>query len=94
MKSLSLSVIGAVSLFALMGSGCTRPTTLGANTGVAYNLAKQNQTLDPLASENIEPVVGLDGGAGAIEMDTYRKGFENPDASFQKSVVTTGVKTN
>lgn len=94
MRHLSFTVIGAISLFALAGSGCTRPTTLGANTGIAYNLAKQNQTLDPLAGENTEPVVGLDGGAAAIEMDTYRKGFENPDASFQKSVVTSGVKTN
>jgi hypothetical protein len=94
MRNLSLSVLGVISLFALAGSGCTRPTTLGANTGIAYNLAKQNQILDPLAHENTEPVIGLDGGAAVIEMDTYRKGFENPDASFQKSVVTTGMKTN
>ncbi len=93
MKNLSLSVIGAVSLFTLMGSGCTRPTTLGSNTGLAYNLAKQNQTLDPLAGENTEPVVGLDGGAAAIEMDTYRKTFKDPDAGFDKSVVTSGVQT-
>jgi hypothetical protein len=93
MKSLSLSVMGAVSLFALLGSGCTRPTTLGANTGIAYDLAKQNQTLDPLAAEKLEPVVGLDGGAAVIELGTYRKTFENPDASFGKSVVTSGVQT-
>ena len=89
-----LSLIVGIVLFALTGSGCARPTTLGANTGIAYNLAKQNQTLDPSASERLEPVVGLDGGAAGIEMDTYRKTFENPDASFQKSVVTSGVKTN
>jgi hypothetical protein len=94
MRNLYLTVIGTMILFMLAGSGCTRPTTLGANTGIAYNLAKQNQTLDPMASENTEPVVGLDGGAAVIEMDTYRKGFENPDASLQKSVVTTGMKTN
>lgn len=93
MKSLSLSVVGAVSLFALLGSGCTRPTTLGANTGIAYNVAKQNQTLDPSASDKLDPVVGLDGRAAAIEMDTYRKTFESPDAGFDKSVVTTGVQT-
>jgi hypothetical protein len=92
MKSLSLWVI-AGSLFALLQSGCVRPTTLGANTGIAYNLAKQNQTLDPLASEMLEPVMGLDGGAAAIEMQTYRKNFENPDAAFQNSVVSTGVQT-
>lgn len=89
----NLSLIGAIMLFALTGSGCTRPTTLGANTGIAYNLAKQNQILDPVASDNLEPVVGLDGAAAAIEMGTYRKAFENPDASFQKSVVSTGVQT-
>ena len=93
MKSLFLSVIGAVSLVALVGTGCTRPTTLGANTGMAYDLAKQNEILDPLAAEKLEPVMGLDGGAAAIEMNTYRKGFEDPDAGFQKSTVTSGVQT-
>lgn len=93
MRNIYLTAIGAITLFALAGSGCTRPTTLGANTGMAYNLAKQNQTLDPVAGENTEPVVGLDGGAAVIEMDTYRKGFENPDAAFQNSVVSTGVQT-
>ena len=93
MRNLTLILIGVTSLFALVGGGCTRPTTLGANTGIAHNLAKQNQTLDPLAAEKLDPVVGLDGGAAAIEMDTYRKTFENPDASFQKSVVTSGVQT-
>ena len=93
MRNLDLTVIGAISLCILTGTGCTRPTTLGANTGVAYSQAKQNQTLDPIAGENSEPVVGLDGGAAAIEMDTYRKGFENPDAAFQNSVVSTGVQT-
>ena len=93
MRNIYLAGIGAISLFALTESGCTRPTTLGANTGVAYNMARQNQTLDPLASENVEPVVGLDGGAAAIEMGTYRKTFEEPDAGLQKSVVTSGVQT-
>jgi hypothetical protein len=46
-----------------------------------------------LAAEKLEPVVGLDGGAAVIEMGTYRKSFENPDASFGKSVVTSGVQT-
>jgi hypothetical protein len=49
--------------------------------------------LDPIADENTEPVVGLDGAAAATEMQTYRKTFENPDAGFQNSVVTTGVQT-
>ena len=93
MKSSSLSVIGAVSLVALLGTGCTRPTTLGANTGMAYDLAKQNEILDPLAAEKLDPVVGLDGDAAAIEMKTYRETFENPDAQFGKSVVSSGVQT-
>ena len=93
MRNIYLTVMGAITLFALAGSGCTRPTTIGANTGMAYNMAKQNQALDPMAGENTEPVVGLDGGAAAIEIQTYRKTFENPDAGFQNSVVTTGVQT-
>lgn len=93
MRNVSLSLIGAISLLAFAGSGCTRATTLGANTGIAYTVAKQNQILDPLAGERLEPVLGLDGGASVIEMGTYRKTFENPNAGFEKSVVTSGVQT-
>jgi hypothetical protein len=93
MRHQSLILIGITGLFALVGGGCTRPTTLGANTGIAYNVAKENQTLDPLAAEKLEPVVGLDGGAAVIEMGTYRKTFEDPNAGFEKSVVTSGVQT-
>ncbi|MGH7229999.1 MAG: hypothetical protein ACREJU_01400 [Nitrospiraceae bacterium] len=76
----------------ITGSGCS-PTTLGANTGMAYYHARDMQILNPAADENLDPVVGMEGPVAATAMETYRKGFEKPDAEFQKSVVTSGVQT-
>lgn len=85
----------AASIMSLLGGtmiGCA-PTQLGENWGTAYQTAKQNQTLNPDAGENLDPVAGMEGLAAATAMETYRQTFEKPDAQMQKSLVTTGVQT-
>lgn len=88
----SLTWLSLTGLIVMAGSGCS-PTTLGANTGTAYYYARDAQILNPDAGDNLDPVVGMDGTVAATAMETYRKGFEKPDAEFQKSVVTSGVQT-
>jgi hypothetical protein len=87
-----LALLALASLMLMTGSGC-RPTTLGANTGVAYGLAKQGQILNPDAGENLEPVVGMEGVVAETAMEQYRKSFEKQEEGLGKSVVTTGVQT-
>ena len=82
-----------VSLLGLTVIGCA-PVQLGENWGTAYQTARQNQTLNPEAGETLDPVVGLDGKAAMIAIEEYRKTFEQRDAGFNRSLVTTGVKTN
>lgn len=74
--------------------GACAPTTIGSNWGTAYQDMRAKQVLNPTAGEQLDPVEGQDGKVNAIAMEAYRKGFEKPDAGFNKSIVSSGVKTN
>jgi hypothetical protein len=74
--------------------GACAPTTIGPNWGTAYQDMRAKQVLNPTAGEQLDPVEGQDGKVNAIAMEAYRKGFEKPDAGFNKSIVSSGVKTN
>ena len=65
------SLIGA----SLLISGCA-PSRLEMDYGTSYKLAKFNQTLNPAAETNLEPVYGMDGEAAQKVIEKYRKDFE------------------
>jgi len=67
------SLIGA----SLLISACA-PSRLEMDYGTSHKLAKFNQTLDPAAEKNLEPVYGLDGQVAQKVVDKYRKDFEKP----------------
>ena len=54
------SIIIAFSITLLLFAGCTH-STLEENWGSSYEAAKVNQIANPEASENLDPVDGLDG---------------------------------
>lgn len=93
MHNLSVVFLSLCGLIMVSGTGCSHPTTLGANTGVAYNMARDNQMLNPEAGENLEPVAGMEGNISKTAMELYRRGFEKMDESLGKSAVATGVQT-
>lgn len=70
-------VAGAVTL-----SGCVASTTPQADArhGEAMTMLKAQQTLDPDASRNTDPVTGLDGKAAKGALDNYRDSFRQPPA--------------
>ena len=55
-----------------------RPTVLTSDFGNSQRMAIKNQTLNPDASKDLEPVEGLDGLAGAKAMNRYRIFFDKP----------------
>ena len=77
-------------LFTLLASGlaativgCATPpetTTpnLDSHFGQAVNLAKAQQTLNPQASLNTDPVSGMNGKEGNIVIDGYYKSLAAP----------------
>ena len=81
MKGLLLTGVG-LSIFAVVSvTGCTtRPTTLGPDYGLAYTMANDQQTLNPDAGSNLDPVQGLEDPAAAKHtLERYRSSFEKPE---------------
>jgi PBP1b-binding outer membrane lipoprotein LpoB len=69
-------VLGITALFL---TGCaTEPSRVEMDYGTSYKLAKYNQTLNPDAEKNLEPVTGIDGQAGDKIVEKYQKSFERP----------------
>ncbi len=68
-------VIGLLAMFLILTS-CAGPSRVEMDYGTSYKLAKFNQTLNPEAERNLEPVNGLYGGAARATMERYQKGFE------------------
>jgi hypothetical protein len=62
--------------------GCSQNTTLHKSTelddnwGRSYETAKYRQILNPEASKNLDPVVGLDGQAADASVKKYRDTFK------------------
>jgi hypothetical protein len=76
-KRLLLILIGFV-LLSFTVSCLNQPnhgSMLDSNWGRAYETAKYNQILNPDAGKTLEPVEGLDGPAGVVTVDEYRKSF-------------------
>lgn len=66
----------------LVLGGCNASTTprTDARMGEAMMLMRAQQTLNPDASRNADPVVGLDGKAAKGALDNYRDSFRQPPA--------------
>lgn len=85
-KSLWLIII------ATLATGCAPITPrLDARFGDAIGIAKAQQTVNPEASLNTEPVKGIDGQAGDAIFDNYRDGFRSPQQPLTRGVVSVGT---
>jgi hypothetical protein len=86
--NLKTLLIGA-SLASAVG-GCAAPTPyFDEHFGLAVNAAKAQQTLNPDASRNTDPVAGIDGTAADHAIDEYHGSFKAPAPTFP--VINVGV---
>jgi hypothetical protein len=84
---LTASVLCAVVLAV---AGCVSLTpNLDSHFGEAVNLVKAQQTLNPEAWRNTDPVKGMDGKAAKSAYDEYQKSYRVPEP--QPSAFTIGV---
>lgn len=78
MNRLSINVLGlSLLLLFLTACGTSPPPRLDARFGEAVDMAKSQQTLNPDASLNTEPVMGIDGLAGDAGFDSYRDSYRS-----------------
>ncbi len=66
----------------MIGTGCAHYGALEEDYGKSYNMAKYGQILNPRATKNLEPVMGLKGTAAQEAMrkytDSFSKGCDKP----------------
>lgn len=65
-------------------AGCASNTpVLDASFGDAVRRARVAQTLNPNASANRDPVLGIDGQAGVAAQERYQESFRTPPVTFE-----------
>lgn len=75
--SLAIAAL-ATGLTACAGTPETTTPYLDQHFGEAVNQAKAQQTLNPDASRNPDPVAGVDGKAAQAALDSYHEGMKTP----------------
>ncbi|MGH8729195.1 MAG: hypothetical protein ACREV9_13820 [Burkholderiales bacterium] len=72
------SLCAAICLAMLAGCGNTGTPRLDDSFGYAVNTAKAQQTVNPDASLNTDPVAGIDGPSADAAIDEYKNTFVTP----------------
>ena len=89
MKKTFFVLINLLVIVMLLG-GCTVfESRLEKDYGNSYRLAIVNQTLNPEAEKNLEPVYGIDGNTANIIVESFQKDFEDRsrDPKFSSDVI-------
>lgn len=83
--------LAAASCAALLTACAATTPALDANFGDAVRQARAAQTLNPTASANRDPVLGIDGRAGAAAQDRYQESFRSPPKTFEITNIGGGL---
>ena len=79
-----------LALAVLSVTACASPAPyFDEQFGVAVNAAKAQQTINPDASRNTDPVAGVGGTAADSALDEYHNSFKSPPPTFP--VINIGV---
>ena len=80
----------AAAVAALLTACASTTPVVDASFGNAVRQARTAQTLNPDASANRDPVLGIDGKAGAAAQERYQESFKTPPTTFE--IVNTTAK--
>ncbi|WP_419661472.1 hypothetical protein [Desulfosarcina variabilis] len=79
----AIFIASVVGLYGCSGTATGRQTRLNQNWGRSFESALYNQTLNPEAGKNLEPVEGIDGSAAEGIVSDHLKG---PSSGSKPSV--------
>jgi hypothetical protein len=89
MLSMRLTAV-VLSTMMLSVSGCSTTPNFDSSFGYAVNAAKAQQTLNPDAALNRDPVTGIEGPAATKSTQEYYKSFEKPVETFPIFITGSG----
>lgn len=91
MKPTTFHLVPALLLLAAAGCATTSTTPhYEQHIGEAVRTAVAQQTINPDASKNTDPVTGLDGKAAGQTMENYDKSFKTPEKTPALSISVGG----
>ena len=76
MKAYKVQMTGLVFLLVFIVGCAPSPIVLHPNFGNSVRWARQSQILNPAASENLKPMVGLHGRSASKAIEQYEKAFD------------------
>jgi len=82
-------ITGMLAVVVLAGCASTTPR-MDEKFGEALNKAKAQQIINPDASQNTDPVAGVDGQAAKASIDNYHKAYQSPTAAPSGGIGTIG----
>lgn len=77
---------GLLAAAILTGCAATSTPHLDAKFGESLTTLKAQQTINPDASRNTDPVAGIDGQAANAIIDRYHKGYEAPAPALSGTI--------
>ena len=78
--------LAAISSIALLSACVSTTPNLDATFGEATRQTLRQQIINPQASNDTDPVAGIDGRAARDAMDNYHKSFATPEKSKDLSI--------
>ncbi len=89
MKKTFFVLINLLVIVMLLGGCNIFESRLEKDYGNSYRLAIVNQTLNPEAEKNLEPVYGIDGNTANIIVESFQKSFEerSQDPTFSSDII-------
>jgi hypothetical protein len=93
MKFTNLKSLASAAILATL-AGCVSPAPyVESHIGFAVNAAKAQQTINPDASKNPDPVAGIDGRAAKSAVERYEDSFKAPPPTFNIININSGGGT-
>lgn len=90
MKKRNFVLLSLVFSLTFMAGCTTHISRLEMDYGASFYMAKCQQTFNPEAGKNLEPVKGFNGQAAINVIERYKKGFEKQAVS---SPLTLNINT-
>lgn len=79
---------------ALLAAGCAqRAPRLESQMGQSLSMLKAQQTINPEASNNTDPVAGMDAKSAQAARDRYEQSFKTPVAPPPRNAFTIGISS-
>lgn len=93
MKNMSTR-LALAGIVALLAAGCAqRAPYLESQMGQSLHMLRAQQTINPQASNNTDPVAGMDARSAQVARERYEQSFKAPVTPPPRNAFTIGISS-